>query len=114
MPSNDNDKATVMTETGYCSNSNVNDSIHSKMNEKEEKVHSEDKTNVNGKTALANTIQTIQEESVDINDNMYKHKKFEDETFVKKLQNPDIKIPRDDGNTDPVIMPTWREYFGIK
>ena len=111
IPTNGNDKEdTKSAEECSNANTNIKESVHSKMKEEDE-VHSEDKTNVNGKTA--NTIQTIKEDSIVINDNTHEHKKIEDGTFVKKLQNPDIKLAKDDGNTDSVSMPTWREYFGI-
>ena len=77
MPANDNDKETVMAATRDCSNSNITESIDSRMKEKEEKeekVHSEDNTNVNVKTALANTIETLREDRIDFNDNVYEHK----------------------------------------
>jgi hypothetical protein len=30
------------------------------------------------------------------------------------LAKSDIKLAKEDGNTESVSMPTWREYFGIK
>eukprot|EP00090_Calanus_glacialis_P009114 TRINITY_DN17468_c0_g1_i1.p1 TRINITY_DN17468_c0_g1~~TRINITY_DN17468_c0_g1_i1.p1 ORF type:complete len:448 (-),score=126.73 TRINITY_DN17468_c0_g1_i1:50-1393(-) len=61
----------------------------------------------------AMTIQTPKEDSID---NEYNTGKIERGIFVEKLETSDPlrTNTKDGGNTDPVVWPTWREYFGIK
>ena len=63
--------------------------------------------------APAMTKQTPKEDSIG---NEHDTGKIEAGIFVEKLAIADPLRPniKDGENTDPVIWPSWREYFGIK